>query len=497
MTVEHIEIPHIEIPREEKSKEHIFNVLASYKHEPSLPEDATISEYVDLLMRENQFATMDDTGEIYRYEPSKGVYVYDGRQFIESQLETISPGITTHDVNEVLGKIRRRTGRDRTTWDANPDIRNLSNCLFNVATGTASDHTPDYLSLIQLPVKYDRRATCRAIIEALYNTFQDPTDVPLFLEYLAYVLFWDNKNLQKELLLPGEPDSGKSRILDTIIELVGKENTSNVTLQQLSTNRFAKAQLFGKLVNVYADISHTRIEDLENFKAIATADAIEAEKKGMQLFSFRPKAKQIYSANIPPRPPITVDDSFYRRFLIIQCAWRDSDYFTGKRRVRDPDIMKVLATEENLAGLLNLVIISARRLVEKKRFCKSLATDRIRELYDRLSNPVQMWVDSCCEEDEEGIIIKDHGYGSYLKFCKARKIGATTKEWLGKELSKLGYLDGKKGTGKEQVKVWFGLRLRDLGTGNASFAARENENIIVVQGKDPLPIPNSMEVVVN
>lgn len=478
------------LEQENNEMSQVYNPLTDKEASDAEKRAFLVSE----IMERHRFITLADTDEILVYE--NGVYVEGGEKKIVSELQLLGGyEITNHIRSEILGTIRAKTYKSRDEFDTGSWI-NLGDCLFNIETGARKDHTPEYLSMVQVPVKHNPQATCRPIIEALYNTLQDPADVPLFLEYLAYTVFSrDNKDLQKELLMIGPPDSGKSKILDTLIALLGSKNVSAVTMQQLSTNRFAKAQLFGKLANIYADISHTRVEDLENFKAIGTADEIEAEKKGMQLFKFRPHAKLIYSANIPPKPPITVDDSFYRRWMLILCAWRETDYFTGKSRVRDPEILKKLATEENLSGLLNLIIISANRLREKKRFCRTPSTDEIRGLYDRLSNPVQLWVEECCEDvDEEPDPSKQEAHQNYVRFCKSRKIAPLNEVWMGKELASLGYTDQQIGTGKNKKRVWVGLKLKK-GTGNAPFPSlttqqRSLDNSIIEKGKDPLPVPN-------
>lgn len=444
------------------------------------------------------YRTLEDTGEILYRE--HGVFKAGGREKMLADLQDVGGYDVTNTMrNEVVNTVRAQTYTPRSEFDKDPDIRNLVNGFFNIRTGEFVEHDdlPDYLSVVQMPVKYDPKATCRPIIEALYNTFENPQDVPLFLEWLAYDIFWRNKDLQKEGLLVGPPECGKSRVLDIIIRLLGSENVSAVTFQQLTTNRFAKAQLFGKLANIYADITHTRVEDIEAFKAIATADEVEAEKKGLQLFKFRPTAKLTYSCNIPPKPPLNVDDSFYRRWILIKCAWRETDYFTGAPRTRDRKVLDKLATPENLSGLLNLAIVSAHRLLKKERFCREEPTDEIRAEYGRLSNPVKLWTEECCEEvdddEPDACVTKQEAHANYVKFCKVRNIAPLNEVWLGKELAALGYTERQLGKGRDRKRVWNGLKLKEV-TGRASFPSlMEGQTSLVEQGKDPLPVTSQEE----
>jgi len=468
----------------EKTEIDIARTLADDKTSESDKRRALVEE---ILLRWT-IKTLDDTGEMLYYDD--GIYRYGAESRIRAELQQLGGcEITNHMRSEVLETIRTMTYVSRDEFDRDPFIVNVLNGLVDLRSGAFKQHAREHLSLIQLPIKYDPSATCKAIIEFLYNVVQEPTDVPLVLEFLAYCMI-DEKYLQKELIAVGPPDSGKSVFLHLTTAFLGRENVSNVTLQQLSTNRFALAQLHGKKANIYADISHVRLEDIERFKAIATADEVEAEKKGMQLFKFRPKAKQIYSANIPPKPPITVDDSYYRRWLIILFALRNIDYFTKKPLMKDPKIIEKLTTDEHLSGLFNLVLISARRLIEKQRFCRERSVEETRDLYDRLANPVKLWIENNCEGDSEACLDRDEGYKTYVKFCTERRITPLKKEWVGRELGNLGFVSEQRGTGKNKRWVWVGLKL--LGTGIPPFSSTI-ENSILVQEKEALLVPSQKD----
>jgi putative DNA primase/helicase len=142
---------------------------------------------------------------------------------------------------------------DRTEFDKDPDIINVKNCLINMRTGKTMPHDSSYLSLIQIPVNYDPKAYPRKILDFIYNVLH-PSDVPLIIEYIAYCLIRNTK-LQKDLMCVGEEDNGKSMMLKLITAFLGPENTSSRILHSLVTDKFAKADLYGKLANIFADIS--------------------------------------------------------------------------------------------------------------------------------------------------------------------------------------------------------------------------------------------------
>ena len=78
---------------------------------------------------------------------------------------------------------------------------------------------------------------------------------------------------------------------------------------------FKRADLFGKLVNMFADLDSRALKSSSYFKAIVSGDAMDAERKHRDPFYFRPFARLVYSANEIPQ---SNDKSFayYRRWCI-------------------------------------------------------------------------------------------------------------------------------------------------------------------------------------
>lgn len=106
-------------------------------------------------MTEFTFKTMRDNEEIHYYNTTIGVYHRFGDRAIKEYVEILNPSIKTLYVNEILQKIKRRIYVDRDEFDNNPNIMNVQNGLLNIWTGELTDHSPDFLSIVQLPLIYD------------------------------------------------------------------------------------------------------------------------------------------------------------------------------------------------------------------------------------------------------------------------------------------------------------------------------------------------------
>jgi hypothetical protein len=202
----------------------ILDLIDSIAH-PSEEID-NVTSLVCKLMEEHIFKTMKDTKELYYYNTDYGIYVSTGECLIEEQLELLYPEISTHKVQEVMQKIKRRTLTNRDDFDSNEEIVNVENGLLNIHTGEIQDHSPDFLTTIQLPIEYDPSAKCPTILKFLGQILH-PQDVFTTMQLFGYILLKSSK-FEKAFMLFGIGDNGKSVFIKLIESFAGQQNTSHV-----------------------------------------------------------------------------------------------------------------------------------------------------------------------------------------------------------------------------------------------------------------------------
>src|SRR3990170_3577435 len=115
-------------------------------------------------------------------------------------------------------------------------------------------------------------------------------------EWVGYCL-WRNYEAQKAMLLIGEGHNGKSTAINLIKALLGIKNISCRSLQELELNRFAKADLYSELANLYPDLSDQALKSTGTFKMLTGGDPITAEYKFRNGFSYINYAKLTFSCN--------------------------------------------------------------------------------------------------------------------------------------------------------------------------------------------------------
>ncbi len=176
-------------------------------------------------------------------------------------------------------------------------LLNLPNGMLDLKTLELREHDPALLSSVQLPIAWEPSATAPVYERWLGEQAGEQADD---LEETAATMLDPSRTPTKAPFLFGPTHSGKSTFLRLMVAVAGKHNSSSVSLHQLSTNRFASAELHGKILNCAADLSSRHVDDLSMFKLLTGGDLVFAERKFGQPFSFTNHALIAFSANEIP-----------------------------------------------------------------------------------------------------------------------------------------------------------------------------------------------------
>ena len=377
-----------------------------------------ISDYADILMSDHQFITMADTDEILFFQ--EGVYVPEGEVLIKKQCEKLIIDCKRDDVNEVTAAIRRRTYTKRTEFDSEINMLNLKNCWLDIETGETFSHTPTKLSKIQIPVFYDQEKIAWGFIKFLKQCLPKSTDAYTVCEQFASCLIKSPK-FGKAFMYVGQGSNGKSVFLNLIKKCLGIESISNISIHAIENNRFAPAELDGKLANIYADISNEELNTAGTFKNLVTGDPIFAEKKNKNPFSLVNFAKMFFSAN---QIPIVYDESdgFFRRFMIVEWNVKFTDRQANTR------LIKELSTEDEKSGILNIMIKMARNLDKRGYFQYADSVETLRNKWKNKADSIGGFLEKCLYYEGDLVVEKKRLYDFYVKYCTDNKLYAKKRK---------------------------------------------------------------------
>ncbi len=341
-------------------------------------------------------------GDVFFYH--KGMYT-NNKDILASIMIEIIPGLTSSNIKEVHENIRLKMITRNDT--PNPDYVNLKNGLYNIKTHKFIEHTPEIFVLNQLNCSYDKDAYSEDVYNVIRSLAVDNEDIiTLLIQMLGYCLLGDCR-FQKSFILLGNGRNGKSMFLDMIRNWLGDDNCSSLALEDLS-HQFKPAELVGKMVNIGDDSGHNLLDNTAIFKKLVTGDSITIERKNVNPFKFRNKAKMIFAANTLP-PTTDKSEGFFRRCVVIpfNAVYRETD--PGY----DPNKIDKITTEEAKSYLFLLAIKGLDSLLENNMFYIPEDSKSINEYYELANNNILMWFQSL---DEVYDTVKE-AFTNYLLFC--------------------------------------------------------------------------------
>jgi len=348
--------------------------------------------------------------------------------------EGLEAQYSAHTMSETKDHIRGRTLVSEDDMGGPEGLIAAANCVIDLNEQTSRDHSPEYRFLSRLGCEFDPNATAPRFKAFLNEVVPSDTERAKLQEYAGYTLMHWGLPYHKALFLVGPTASGKSTFLDTINAMLGEGTVSSLTPQQLTGERFAGAELYGKWANIRNDIPAATVKNTGAFKEIIGGDNIKAERKRKDPFMFEPTAKHLYAANELPATE-TDDEAFYRRILLVPFPE------TIPEAERDKHLDDKLQSE--LPGVLNWAIEGLQRLLGNGGFTGDHSPGRTQDTWQKWSDSVSRFKDAAIDEGGNDEIPKSKLYAAYLEYCRQEGIPSDTQHSLTRGLKQEGFEDGR------------------------------------------------------
>lgn len=394
-------------------------------------------------------------------EKEREMYVYQNGIYFRSENEIIFPEIQRvlgkyingSAKSETFHKIADMTSKNRSIFtSADLKFIPLANGVYNMETKELLPQSPCYKFTYQFPVIYQGGMDCPKTKAFLHQVLTDEQFL-IIQEWMGYY-FYRNYMFKKAIIMVGEGDTGKTTLLETITNLLGKNNISSVTLHKMSSDKFAAAHLHGKHGNIVDELSARDISDTGNFKIATGGGSISGEYKYGNQFSFVNFSKFTFACNKVPDVEDFDDDAYFGRWMIIR--------FGKKIEVKIPNFIQNLTTEDERSGLFNFAMEGLMRLLNQRSFSYKLSPMEIKIEMMRSGSSIAMFCSEGIMEDNGGEITKEDMYEAYSQYCIANELAQETIKMLGtKFLSYVKYATegmitistGKQARGWRNVKI--------------------------------------------
>lgn len=410
------------------------------------------------IMQKFHYVTRESDEMMFLYHPDKGIYTPNGEAHIKRETEkALGKYLRKNRQNEVINYILSSTLKR--VEETPPHLIAMRNGVLDLKTKELKPFNPEYFILNSLPVVYNPQADSK-VFKKFVSEIVSQEDVPVLQEVAGYCL-WRSYPFHKATMLVGEGANGKSTFLETLRRVLGEENVSTIPLHDLETNSFARSSLYGKLANIYPDLSDRALRSTGYFKMLSGGDTVSAEFKFRDRFEFKNYAKLIFSCNKVPESP---DDTtaFFRRWIIINFP---KQFLEGDPNT-DPNLLQKLATEDELSGIFNWAFEGLERLLKNGKFSTGKSVEETREQYIRASDPVKAFAMDCIEEKAGSLVQKDDVYKAFIEYCGKMKLPTVPKNVFAMNLSQHipNIKSEYKRVGKQRVQFWRDISLISMGS---------------------------------
>ncbi len=393
-------------------------------------EKDKIDKCANHLQERYTFVTLRKFEEILLYNGK----IYDNLQaetLIKEKTEKLIPLCTTHETQEVINKIKRHTYTDIEDFDKDPNLITIENGILNLETLELKPHTPQYLSRVLLPVEY-QKPKYEIKDETIFEDIEKNLKNTLFWKFLKSSFTVDKKFQEKEfqtalettacpiikrtidekaIMNLGKGDNGKSVLLGYIVDMLGKDNVSNIALQNLSDDKYMSSNLSGKSANIFTDLERNELKHTGLIKAIVSNEGIEVQKKYYDAFNMKPFCKLMFSAN---RFPKSYDQSegFFRRWIIVK--WERS---FGKDPERDSHLKEKLKDNQDERNLVFSCLVKlANKLNKDGKFTHTKGWKTIQREWNENADPIDNFDTNYIIDGEKDQSKRDT-YNFYKEIC--------------------------------------------------------------------------------
>lgn len=213
----------------------------------------------------------------------------------------------------------------------------------------------------------------------------------LIQEIFGYILS-EIRNLKHIFFFLGPKNCGKSLLINLLVELIGKEFTSNLSLHDFNS-QFRLSRMYRKKLNCFGETSEAAITRLDLLKAASGGDYLTGEFKYENCFEFINRAALLFAGNhLPKLKVVDQNDAFTERLLIVPFL------HPVNKHEQDVHLLQKLLSEKPY--ITKWAITGLSRLIRNNyQFTRCEQSDEILASYRRSNNSVRMFVDECCELD--------------------------------------------------------------------------------------------------
>ncbi|WP_440951484.1 DUF5906 domain-containing protein [Methanococcoides sp. FTZ1] len=444
--------------------ERCFSVSETESKRIKIEHDAVVEAIAEF------YNVISFCGQLYIYQ---GGYYQEGKEKIESMVHEIlrNVGFTNNRykgsfesaTREIIHRLVRYDPYTEYPFNNHENIIPVANGFvkidFDKGIRELIPSDPYYKFNYRLPVVYNPDMSGDIIHNHVITQYVEEEDVDFLYQIPAQAILQTLLPMpyKKFYVLQGDKDAGKTSYLTLLLHTLGDVNISSVSLQQLTSDRFSKANLEGKVMNVYDDMSDIPLKEGGIIKTLTGGAWHWIERKNQQGYDAKINAVHCYACNTPPDvSKLQKDTAFWGRAELI--------YFPNIFEV-DPGFYDRVFTPEHISGFFNKVLDTVIQIRNKGLLCSSSPSE-VLERWNYNADPLFRFLDDNMVESQRPMYFdKDDFLRLYHIYCEKEDVDESRRPnnvgTLSQHLFKYGINDvqrtasnGKRGKMYEIYRRW-------------------------------------------
>ncbi len=356
---------------------------------------------------------------ILRWNPRTGIWERNGAAYIAGALAKALPDSDFHklinvnvvnNVKMALASVSSISVEEFSkTFNDYTKYLPVANGILDMDRRKLLPFSPEFRFTFKLAVRYDRKAKPRRIRRFIQEISGGKEDEENILRMIGYILV-PKQPLQSFFILYGTGSNGKSTLVKVLRHWLGNDLVATRTLSDLLHNRFAFAELDGKLLNAATETPRGGHREVDRLKAVTGGDSVTVERKFQSAYFREMDTKLVFAANDLPDLPLD-DVALFRRVVLIKFPHKFP---------KNPAFEQSLLTPEELSGLLNLAL-KYRRIVMEEGFLTG-AAEEVRLEYMRRAKPLLAFAQEAIVDKLGSEIRPVALYLAFLRWCEQHGI---------------------------------------------------------------------------
>lgn len=427
---------------------------------------------------------VDKYGDIIRYCPAVGWYIWDGTVWNEDKkeeifqyaksiiqgmyslilserdaikqtklLKFIQSSENQHPLTSMIASARNEPGIpiEREVFDNHKNLVNVMNGVLNLRTGRLVQHDKELLLSKKIPCNYTTTALCPQWDNFLDQIIPDK-DIQSFLQrYFGYSLTGHTSE-QVFVIGQGNGSNGKGTMIDTILDVISDygKTCESETIIKKKYGRTASndlADLQGARLVITSETEQNQVLDEGRIKKITGQDKIKCRFLYQEFFEYTPEFKLFLMTNHEPIIE-SQDYSIWRRILKVPFAVKIS------REQADLHLRDKLISERE--GIFKWLVDGALNWYDSGLQIPDSVLKSTTEYKEEL-DIIGDFLEMCTDKNESMKITATNLYKVYTFWCKAFEYSPDPQNTFSRGLTERGYA-GIKTNG---VRARVGIKFKD------------------------------------